>query len=142
MNAKDFMEAEAMGVEPPRRCPYFRGYQKCSFLGQQHTERKTFEYKMSKSGVKYNSLNECLDVAYAWVNNPAKLHKKVRKAIKIAENKERKLLKEGLTQEFNNKFEEFLRLGTIREISQKEMGYWEGPTHYVSTQHVYKPNNN
>ena len=74
MNAKDFMEAEAMGVEPPRRCPYFRGYQKCSFLGQQHTERKTLEYKMIKSGVKYNSLNECLDVAYAWVDNPAKLH--------------------------------------------------------------------
>ena len=36
-------------------------------------------------------------------------------AIKIADNEERNLLKEGLTQEFNDKFEEFLRLGTIRD---------------------------
>ena len=48
---------------------------------------------------------------------------------------------EDLTEEFNEKFDEFLNLGTLREISQYEMDTWKGPAHYVSIQHVYKPNN-
>ena len=51
------------------------------------------------------------------MDDPAKLYNKVGQAIKIAENEERKLFKEGLTNEFNDKFEGFLRLRTIREIS-------------------------
>ena len=58
MNGKDFMEAEAMGVEPSRRCPDCKGCQKCSFRGQQHTEKETLEYKMIEAGVKHNSFNE------------------------------------------------------------------------------------
>ena len=39
----------------------------------------------------------------------------VGQTIKVADNEERNLLKEGLTQEFNDKFKEFLRLGTIKD---------------------------
>ena len=42
MNGKEFMEAKAIGVEPPRLCPDCRVCQKCIFRGQQHTERETF----------------------------------------------------------------------------------------------------
>ena len=38
ISSKDFMEAEGMGVEPPRRCEDCRGCPKCSFRGQKHTE--------------------------------------------------------------------------------------------------------
>ena len=62
-DGKDFMEAKAMGVELPRICPDCRGCQKCIFRGQQHTETETLQYKMIESGVKYNSLNDCFDVA-------------------------------------------------------------------------------
>ena len=65
ISGKDFMEAEVFGIEPPRRCSECRGCQKCSFRGQQHTERETLEYKIIVAGLKYNSLNECIDVAYA-----------------------------------------------------------------------------
>ena len=141
MTSKDFMVAESMGVEPPRQCSECRGCQKCSFIGQKHTERESLEYKLIESGVKYNEEKGYFDVAYAWVDDPAKLYHNIRQAIRIAENEERKLAKEGLTGEFNEKFAEFLKLGTIREISQQEMDSWEGPAHYVSIQHVYKPNN-
>ena len=42
MNGKEFMEAKAIGVEPPRLCPDCRVCQKCIFRGQQHIERETF----------------------------------------------------------------------------------------------------
>ena len=41
-------------------------------------------------------------------------HNIIGQAIKIAENEEKKLAREGLTEEFNEKFEEFLNLGTLR----------------------------
>ena len=96
---------------------------------------------MIESGIKHNKERGHFDVAYAWVDDPAKLHDNIGQAIQIAEHEEKKLAREGLTKEFNEKFEEFLNLGTIREISQLEMDTWKGPAHYVSIQHVYKPNN-
>ena len=137
----DFMEAEGMGVEAPRRCKDCRGCTKCSFRGQRHTEKETLEYKMIESGVKYNPERGHFDISYAWIDDPAKLSNNIGQAIKIAENEEKKLAREGLTEEFNDKFEEFIKLGTLREIRQQERDSWVGPAHYVSIQHVYKPGN-
>ena len=139
--AEKFMEAEGLGVEPPRRCPDCRGCQKCSFRGQQHTERETMEYKAIEQGIRLNKERGCFEVQYAWQDDPAKLSNNLRQAVKIAESEERKLAKESLTEEFNEKFEEFIKLGTIEELSQHEMDSWVGPSHYVSIQHVVKPEN-
>ena len=47
-----FMQAEGLGVEPPRRCSDCRGCQKCSFRGQQYTEQETMEYKAIEPGIR------------------------------------------------------------------------------------------
>ena len=78
---------------------------------------------------------------YAWQDDPAKLSNNLGQAIKIAENEEKKLIKEGLTEEFNEKFDEFIKLRTLEELSQHEIDNWGGPSHYVSIQHVLKPDN-
>ena len=139
--AEKFMEAEGLGVEPPRRCPDCRGCPKCSFRSQQHTERETMEYKAIEQGIKLNKEKGHFEVQYAWQNDPAKLSNNLGQAVKIAENEEKKLAREGLTEEFNDKFDEFIKLGTLEELSQHEMDSWAGPCHYVSIQHVVKPEN-
>ena len=139
--ADKFMEAEGLGVEPPRRCPDCRGCPKCSFRGQQHTERETLEYKTIEQGIRHNKEKGHFEVQYAWLDDPAKLSDNSGQAIRIAESEEKKLAKEGLTEEFNQKFDEFIKLGTLEELSQHEMDSWEGPSHYVSIQHVVKPQN-
>ena len=139
--ADKFMEAEGLGVEPPRRCPDCRGCPKCSFRGQQHTERETLEYKAIEQGIRHNKEKGHFEVQYAWLDDPAKLSDNSGQAIRIAESEEKKLAKEGLTEEFNQKFDEFIKLGTLEELSQHEMDSWEGPSHYVSIQHVVKPQN-
>ena len=78
---------------------------------------------------------------YGWRDDPAKLSNNLGQAIKIAEDKEKKLIKEGLTEEFNEKFDEFIKLGTPIELSQHEIDNWGGPSHFVSIQHVLKPDN-
>ena len=136
---KEFMSGESLGVEPPRRCKKCRGCPLSSFRGQKHTEKETLEYKMIEQGVKHNPETDLFEVDYPFIDDPAKLSNNFGQAIKIAESEEKKLLREGLTDEFNQKFDEFLELGTIAEVSQAEMDSWTGPEHYVSIQHVLKP---
>ena len=107
------MQAEGLSVELPRRCSDCRGCQKCSFRGQQHTEQETMEYKAIEQGIRLNKEKGYFEVQYAWQDDPAKLSNNLGQAIKIAENEEKKLIKEGLTEEFNEKFDEFKRLGTL-----------------------------
>ena len=96
---------------------------------------------MIEKGIHHNTETNQFDVEYAFIDDPKKLSNNFGQALKIAECEERKLAKERLTEEFNDKFDEFLKLGTIEEISQNEMDSWNGPVHYVSMQHVVKPDN-
>ena len=136
---KDFFSGEEQGIEPPRRCRKCRGCADCSFRGLKHLEIEAMEYKMIEDGVKHNSELDRFEVEYAFIDDPAKLSDNIGQVIKIAEAEERKLIKEGLVEEFNEKFEEFIELGTLREISQMEMDQWTGPVHYVPIQHVLRP---
>ena len=94
------------------------------------------EYKMIKDRVKYNSELNRFEVEYAFIDDPAKLSDNIGQVIRIAEAEEKKLIRDGLVEEFNEKFEEFIELGTMREISQMEMDQWTRPVHYVPIQHV------
>ena len=91
---------------------------------------------MLEAGVKSNSGSENFTVEYVFLEDPAKLSNNIGQVIRIAESEEKKLVRDGLVEEFNMKFKEMIELGTIREISQHEMDIWKGPVHYVPVQHV------
>ena len=84
------------------------------------------EYNAIEQGIKLNKEKGYFEVQYAWQDDPAKLSNNLGQAIKIAENEEKKIIKEGLTEEFNEKFDEFIKLGTLEELSQHEIDNWGG----------------
>ena len=79
------------------------------------------------------------EVQYAWQDDPAKLSDNFGQAVRITESEKKKLAKEGLTKEFNEKSEEFITLGILEELSQHELDSCDGPSCYVSIQHMLKP---
>ena len=76
-------------------------------------EREALEFKMIKGGLKLIQAKKQFEVEYPFLNDPRKLSNNLGQAISIAMAEEWKLPKEGLTKEFNEKFEEYLNLGTI-----------------------------
>ena len=70
-----------------------------------------------------------------------KLSKEVEMIQQHTKKVEVKLVTEVLTGEFHGKFNEFTRLGTLRELSQREVESWVGPRHNGSIQHVLMPDN-
>ena len=133
---KNFMEAEALGVEAPRRCDKCRGCSLCSFRGHMHTEKETLEYKMLEESIKFDPEKGVFVVQYPFIDDPHKFGNNVYQVIRMGEKQEDKLDRDGCMDEFNGKFQEMLTLGSVEEVSQVEMDGWSGPVHYISMQHV------
>ena len=86
--------------------------------------------------MKHNPSTDKFEIKYAFIDDPNRLSNNIGQVIRIAESEEKKLLREGLTAEFNTKFDEMVNLGTIGEITQMEMDLWSGQAHCVSIHHV------
>ena len=94
---------------------------------------------MLEKGVRHNQRTGMFEVEYAFIDEPSKLSNNLGQVISIAQSEEKKLVREGLTEEFNAKFNEMIELGTLSEITGSEINMWDGPVHYVSVQHVVNP---
>ena len=141
-NPRSFDLIEDLGVEPPRRCSRCRGCKDCSYRGMRHSEREAEEYKLIEEGVKYCQETGKYQVSYPFIEDPYKLGNNVNQVMKIAMKEEKKLDREGLTEQANKEFEKMVSLGALRKISQVELDSWKGPRHYVSIQHVLNPGSN
>ena len=136
---KEFFLGEDMGVEAPRRCKKCKGCPDCSWRGMVQSEKEAEEYRMIEDGIKYNQDTGKFSVEYPFLDNPNKLGNNLGQAIKIAERLEKKLEKEGLTEQAEDVFQKMVDYGALRKLSQIEMDSWVGPVHYISIQHVLNP---
>ena len=101
--------------------------------------REQHEYRIMEQNVTYDDVEKVFRVKYPFLEDPSILSNNVRQAVKIAEREERKLNKEHLMDEFNEEFEKMISHGALVELSPDRMESWAGPVHYVSLQHVLKP---
>ena len=56
--------------------------------------------------------------------------------IKVAERKEKRLIKSNLLEAFNDELDKIIRFGALVELEDTEFKQWDGPKHYVSLQNV------
>ena len=136
---KDFLSAEGLGVEAPRRCRRCRGCGDCSFRGRQMSQKEAEEYKLIEDGIKFDQTVGRFRVEYPFIEDPRKLPDNYRQVVRIAESEEKKLARENLVDEANKLFDKMIDLGAVVELTQEQMSLWDGPKHYVSIQHVLDP---
>ena len=137
---EEFMFAEDLGVEAPRRCTDCKGCTTCNFRGQRHSAQETLEYELIERAVVYDPDIGRFRVGYVFTGDPYQLGNNFSQAVKIAEREENLLTKEGLMEEFNDKILETMGLNYLEEFTRGEIDSWKGPIHYVSLQHVINPN--
>ena len=139
MQEKDFLAAEGLGVEAPRRCRSCSGCKECSFRGRQMSQREASEYKLIEEGIVFDEKAGRFRVTYPFIDDPWKLSNNFGQVLRIAESEEKKLAKENLIEEANKLFDKMVDVGAITELTQAELDMWQGPVHYVSIQHVVDP---
>ena len=132
----DFFSGEDLGVEAPRRCKDCKNCKHCSFRGQQMSQREAWEYSKYEDGIVYDPNSGRFNVKYVFIDDPRKLRNNRNQALKIGEVTEKRLIKEGLVEKANEVFDKMLEAGAIVELSNEEMGLWDGPVRYQPIQHV------
>ena len=139
LHEKDFLAAEGLGVEAPKRCRSCIGCKECSFRGRQMSQREAAEYKLIEEGIVFDEKVGRFRVTYPFIDDPRKLSNNYGQVVRIAESEEKKLAKENLTEVANKLFDKIIDVGAIGELTKAEMDMWEGPVHYNSIQHVIDP---
>ena len=113
--------------------------QECSFLGQLLSLPGQYEYQTMLNCVTYDSVEKVFRIRYPFTEDPSILTNNLGQVIKIGEREERQLEKENLTDVFNCEFDKMITCGSIVELNPDVIKSWSGPVHYVSLQHVVKP---
>ena len=136
---REYFDANDLNVEAPRRCNNCLNCNECSFQGHQMSLREQYEYEIMKKNVTYDDVDKVYRVEYPFLEDPSVLTNNFNIVSKIAMREEKKLVKEGLLNEFNAEFDKMIRHGALVELSEDCMNAWRGPVHYTSLQHVVKP---
>ena len=136
---RDYFDANELEVQFPRRCNSCMNCEECTFLSQQLSLREQHEYSIMKGNVEYDEVNKVFRVKYPFLEDPSILSDNEQQVVKIAIREENKLIKEGLLDAFNEELHRMISQGALVELSKECRDTWTGPVHYVSLQHVLKP---
>ena len=138
-SVRDYFDSNELYVEAPRRCNNCMNCKDCTYRGHQMSLREQYEYQVMQDNVTYDNVEKVFKVKYPFTEDPSILTNNFWQVVKIGEREEIKLAKEQLTDEFNGEFERMIEYGALVELGEDDINAWTGPVHYVSLQHVVKP---
>ena len=135
----DFYTMENLGVEPPKRCTKCKGCRDCGWRAQNISRQEALELDYIEGCVELK--DKRFKIKYPFLVDPCELADNYGQVVNIAETEEKRLIRDGKLQEFNDLFRKLQELGALEEISETELKSWTGPVHYVSLQHVIDEGN-
>ena len=62
-----------------------------------------------------------------------------KQAIAVQKSHERRVIKDGILDQYNEEMQKALKAGNVVELSQEEMNSWKGGVHYITLFAVMKP---
>ena len=134
----DFLSAEALGTDLPRRCRACKSCRECQFRTSLLSSRENAEYETIVSNLKYDEKTKTWSTSYPFVIDPSVLRDNYGQALACMRSLEAKLLKQNKLAEYNEAFKEIVERGVFRELSSRDLAEWQGPVNYISTVTAYK----
>ena len=135
---KDFMWAEGLGCEPPKRCISCRGCTECGFRGSHMSQKEALELRMMEENIVFDENIGKWRIQYPFLQDPRVLKNNYKRVLHMMEHLERRLSKLGQTQAANEVFQKMVDIGALEEMSSTELKMWSGPIHYLPIQGVFK----
>jgi len=92
---KDFLSAEAMGTDIPRRCATCRGCKECQFRARSLSFKEDREYLVIVDGLKFDEKKKQWIASYPFFDSPIILEDNYKQVNGFTDGLERRLIKEG-----------------------------------------------
>jgi hypothetical protein len=137
-NNADFLSAEALGTEMPRRCPSCKHCKECQFRMDSLTFKETKEYEIILDNLKYDKIKKKFIASYPFCLSPPTLMDNYRQAESIMFRQERRLIKTKRLEEFNEQFQDAVNRGVFKELGEHEIKEWKGPVNYIAMVEAFK----
>jgi hypothetical protein len=134
----DFISAEALGTDMPRRCKSCNNCKECAFRATTLTAQENHEYKIILDNLKYDPVARRWSTTYPFVVSPTILRDNYGQAAACLRSLEAQLMKRGRLAEFDQAFKEIIDRGVFRELTSEEVNRYKGPVNYISTVAAYK----
>jgi hypothetical protein len=128
----DILTAESLGTDLRRRCTSCRRCKECKFRKDSLTFKEDQEYQIILEGLKFIEERGRWRATYPFHIPPSTLKDNYEQVFKYTLAQERRLAKQGCTEEFNEEFYKTVEHGVFKEITREEMAAWEGPVNFIS----------
>ena len=79
-----------------------------------------------------------ITVSYPWKECVDRLKDNSKQAFMIQTNIEKRMVKAGILERYNDEIQKAINAGTLRKLSMDEMKEWVGPTNYNTVFPVIK----
>ncbi len=132
----DFISAEAMGVEIPRRCAACEGCKECTFRVAHLTWKEAEELRVIEKGLVLDVERRRWVASYPYMVDPSVLADNRVQAIHLMKGLERRLRKRGRLDEFNAAFNETVERGVFAPVAEPDR--YRGPINYISLVEAFK----
>ena len=134
----DFITAEAIGTETPRRCAACKNCSECQYRTENLTWQENNELTIIEEGLKLDEKRSRWTARYPFLVSPNVLEDNKRQAEACMRKLEKQLLKKGELEAFNNQFNETVERGVFKKITPEEAVAYAGPVNYISFVVAYK----
>lgn len=135
----DFLSADALGVDIPKRCRVCVSCKECNFKSHQLTWKENLELTAIESGLELDTIKKVWTAEYPLEKDANLLKDNRNQVMSCMLSLEKRLKKVGQIEAFNQQFCEAVDRGVFRKLSQAEMKSYQGPVNYVSIVEAYKP---
>ena len=105
----EFLEAEELTTETPRRCKRCIGCKRCSYQSQELSHKEQEEYCLLSESTSVDLEKKCVRTGYLIVGDITKMKDNHGEVIRQAEGLEKSLKKRELTKKYNEVFKEYVR---------------------------------
>jgi hypothetical protein len=115
-----------MGVDLPRRCPSCKNCKECQFRTSAVSYKEDQEFHVILEGLKFSEERRKWTASYPFFVPPSELKDNYQQVKTYTERMEKRLIKPGRVEEFNNQFRDTVERGVFRELSEEELKEWKG----------------
>ena len=138
-----FFEAEELGVAPQPHCESctkkLKGCGDCSYRGQVLTKDQREVARRVESSMRLDKEEKKIYVEYPFKPTAYMQKDNSSQAKAMQGNIERRLIRDGLVEDYNAEMKKALEAGSVVKLSEEEIESWTGPIHYLCHFPVLKP---
>ena len=136
---EEFHELDELGTAPPPVCLKCRGCRDCTFRRKRLTPEEQEVVTRVEREMHVDTLTGTITAKYPWKNCVKRMVDNRRQAERIQETMERHMCQVGTHGGYVEEMNKAIAEGKVRELTRQEMEDWHGPTHYITTFAVVKP---